>query len=644
MHVFRYSLLGLVFIIFICSCCVSSANEVTEESPTGRCPYTVSATKYFITTKSVLQRITTYTICLDWDLRCTAYRYEQRTVYRVSSRTVEQTLYRPCPACPHNNCTNLCNACVDDNTMECDRDVGICVCHPGWNGTTCNQTCSAGYFGENCVNRCICNDNTTVSCDRLNGTCNCQSGWTGPRCTHEIRKETPKPPTEIVTILKTVTPNTTEATTIPVPIHVRGGQRKSMMDDPGMLAGIVIISIVVIASIVTIGILAMLYKRRHPIFKQKNYDIPNNTLQMGTIDHSYEDADQVHYAVPTDNIYSEVITQSSTPRGSDRSVEVITELKKKLSRENVYVDVDVDDSSKDRVDTPLTGSDDESYQVPRLQNGYPVAMPTDEKYVDMGSTQGEYQVPRQHNIAMETETPYTDMDSTYQVPRAVNNTVKPATEASNEMDHIYNVPRSTGNVTPETDASYMDMNTSNTVPRTGNAAMATDATYADMDNSQDHSHQSSKRKPYTGLYQSPRPQPPYSDISEPVDDPDGHLYNKVDRTKKSYHKNKDTSSQYDNLDNHGNTSPTDDTYDKVSHQGSMARHHGNTVKENNEYAHLKNDGKENPDDGSYNKLNHGSVRSNHHHGYNEGLYENLAQIDDEEEDEDNVDPETVPLK
>uniref|UniRef100_W5K8K5 Scavenger receptor class F member 2 n=1 Tax=Astyanax mexicanus TaxID=7994 RepID=W5K8K5_ASTMX len=91
----------------------------------------------------------------------------------------------PCPAGFYGqNCRNRCGHCKGQ--QPCKVTEGRCVtCERGWNGTKCDQMCAPGFFGENCNDECPpCKDGHF--CDRINGKCShCNPGWIGDRC--EVR-------------------------------------------------------------------------------------------------------------------------------------------------------------------------------------------------------------------------------------------------------------------------------------------------------------------------------------------------------------------------------------------------------------------------------------------------------------------------
>uniref|UniRef100_A0A8C9TFA2 Scavenger receptor class F member 2 n=1 Tax=Scleropages formosus TaxID=113540 RepID=A0A8C9TFA2_SCLFO len=91
----------------------------------------------------------------------------------------------PCPAGFYGqNCRNRCGHCKGQ--QPCKVTEGRCVtCERGWNGTKCDQMCKPGFFGENCKEVCpLCKDGHY--CNRIDGKCShCNPGWIGDRC--EIR-------------------------------------------------------------------------------------------------------------------------------------------------------------------------------------------------------------------------------------------------------------------------------------------------------------------------------------------------------------------------------------------------------------------------------------------------------------------------
>ncbi|XP_056275350.1 scavenger receptor class F member 2 isoform X2 [Pseudoliparis swirei] len=91
----------------------------------------------------------------------------------------------PCPAGFYGqNCRNRCGHCKGQ--QPCKVTEGRCItCDRGWNGTRCDQLCSKGFFGEGCQEACpACRDGH--HCDPIRGKCShCNPGWIGDRC--EVR-------------------------------------------------------------------------------------------------------------------------------------------------------------------------------------------------------------------------------------------------------------------------------------------------------------------------------------------------------------------------------------------------------------------------------------------------------------------------
>ncbi|XP_041691930.2 scavenger receptor class F member 2-like isoform X3 [Coregonus clupeaformis] len=88
----------------------------------------------------------------------------------------------PCPAGFYGqNCRNRCGHCKGQ--QPCKITEGRCVtCEGGWNGTKCDQMCLPGFFGENCLDECPpCKDGHF--CNRIDGKCShCNPGWIGDSC------------------------------------------------------------------------------------------------------------------------------------------------------------------------------------------------------------------------------------------------------------------------------------------------------------------------------------------------------------------------------------------------------------------------------------------------------------------------------
>ncbi|KAL4219781.1 scavenger receptor [Mactra antiquata] len=90
------------------------------------------------------------------------------------------------------------NTCIDIN--ECDRNIcsqkcnntigGFeCSCFPGYTliGKTTCQECEAGFWGENCENKCMCSGEGVKTCDYVKG-CLCNDGWKGDTCQEDINE------------------------------------------------------------------------------------------------------------------------------------------------------------------------------------------------------------------------------------------------------------------------------------------------------------------------------------------------------------------------------------------------------------------------------------------------------------------------
>ena len=53
---------------------------------------------------------------------------------------------------------------------------GECTCQPGWAGLYCNETCAHGFYGNGCLEPCLCVNKGV--CDGATGTCECPPGFT----------------------------------------------------------------------------------------------------------------------------------------------------------------------------------------------------------------------------------------------------------------------------------------------------------------------------------------------------------------------------------------------------------------------------------------------------------------------------------
>lgn len=61
-------------------------------------------------------------------------------------------------------------------TCSCHPMKGECTCQPGWAGLHCNETCAHGFYGDGCVEPCLCVNGGV--CDSATGRCRCAPGFT----------------------------------------------------------------------------------------------------------------------------------------------------------------------------------------------------------------------------------------------------------------------------------------------------------------------------------------------------------------------------------------------------------------------------------------------------------------------------------
>ncbi|XP_070535551.1 multiple epidermal growth factor-like domains protein 10 isoform X4 [Ptychodera flava] len=170
--------------VYVLICCTPSKSE--------RCSVSVSnmASMSVKTEKSSQQK---YKInCGTWGWgRCTRYRTVYSTAYTIQYRQIYETRYKNCQECSDWKFTdNLCQTCgncqpckcIQANSVSCNKRDGSCICDDGWHGENCDNKCTQGMYGDNCMQECQCDMNNTVSCDHHDGTCRCKPGWIGSTC------------------------------------------------------------------------------------------------------------------------------------------------------------------------------------------------------------------------------------------------------------------------------------------------------------------------------------------------------------------------------------------------------------------------------------------------------------------------------
>ncbi|XP_006817355.1 uncharacterized protein LOC102802783 [Saccoglossus kowalevskii] len=54
-----------------------------------------------------------------------------------------------------------------------------CICDPGWTGSSCEERCPIGTYGDKCIGECRCKHGI---CDTTTGQCFCDSGYSGDSC------------------------------------------------------------------------------------------------------------------------------------------------------------------------------------------------------------------------------------------------------------------------------------------------------------------------------------------------------------------------------------------------------------------------------------------------------------------------------
>ncbi|XP_069651641.1 platelet endothelial aggregation receptor 1 isoform X4 [Haliaeetus albicilla] len=77
------------------------------------------------------------------------------------------------------HCQSRC-LCHPQHSQSCHPLLGECVCHPGWAGLFCNESCPPGSFGAGCLQTCLCLHGGT--CDGTTGRCHCPPGYTDEHC------------------------------------------------------------------------------------------------------------------------------------------------------------------------------------------------------------------------------------------------------------------------------------------------------------------------------------------------------------------------------------------------------------------------------------------------------------------------------
>uniref|UniRef100_A0A3B3DVC1 Platelet endothelial aggregation receptor 1 n=1 Tax=Oryzias melastigma TaxID=30732 RepID=A0A3B3DVC1_ORYME len=77
------------------------------------------------------------------------------------------------------HCEHRC-FCEEKHTLSCHPMKGECTCQPGWAGLHCNETCPHGFYGDGCLEPCLCVNGG--ECDGATGRCHCPPGFTGLHC------------------------------------------------------------------------------------------------------------------------------------------------------------------------------------------------------------------------------------------------------------------------------------------------------------------------------------------------------------------------------------------------------------------------------------------------------------------------------
>ena len=110
---------------------------------------------------------------------------------------------KPCEENVYSNCSKLCDMMqMCHGHGRCIGSSGMCKCHNGWSGESCNVTvstptqCPDGYSGTDCEpceenlysNKCSqsCEMMRTCGghgrCDGISGMCKCHGVWSGASC------------------------------------------------------------------------------------------------------------------------------------------------------------------------------------------------------------------------------------------------------------------------------------------------------------------------------------------------------------------------------------------------------------------------------------------------------------------------------
>uniref|UniRef100_A0A2C9KEE2 EGF-like domain-containing protein n=1 Tax=Biomphalaria glabrata TaxID=6526 RepID=A0A2C9KEE2_BIOGL len=95
-------------------------------------------------------------------------------------------------------CNEDVNECLDPNKYNCPPNSSCnntlggyeCLCLQGYYKniiTSKCEECLEGYYGNNCSNSCSCNS-TNSNCIKTTGVCMCHSGWTGSTCNQDINE------------------------------------------------------------------------------------------------------------------------------------------------------------------------------------------------------------------------------------------------------------------------------------------------------------------------------------------------------------------------------------------------------------------------------------------------------------------------